>query len=114
MAVRRPNAAGAAFSPPHSWAMRAVFPFSAELTYGIKTGPHLKQAREALGWTPLDLARALRLAGGDKQGEKRVLEMEAGKRDISGPVTVAVESFLHGYLPVGFTPDGEMATADKP
>jgi rhamnose utilization protein RhaD (predicted bifunctional aldolase and dehydrogenase) len=72
----------------------------------IKTGPHLKQAREALGWTPLDLARALRLAGGDKQGEKRVLEMEAGKRDISGPVTVAVESFLHGYLPVGFKPEG--------
>ena len=77
----------------------------------IKTGPHLKQAREALGWTPVQLARALRLAGGDKQGEKRVLEMESGRRDISGPVTVAVESFLHGYLPVGFTPDGE-TTAD--
>jgi len=76
----------------------------------IKTGPHLKQAREALGWTPLDLARALRLAGGDKQGEKRVLEMEAGKRDISGPVTVAVESFLHGYLPVGFAPGEGPAT----
>jgi rhamnose utilization protein RhaD (predicted bifunctional aldolase and dehydrogenase) len=76
-----------------------------ELELVIRTGPHLKQAREALGWTPLDLARALRLAGGDKQGEKRVLEMEAGKRDISGPVTVAVESFLHGYLPVGFKPE---------
>jgi len=74
----------------------------------IKTGPHLKQAREALGWSPVQLARALRLAGGDKQGEKRVLEMESGRRDISGPVTVAVESFLHGYLPVGFKPDGEM------
>ena len=80
----------------------------------IKTGPHLKQAREALGWTPLDLARALRLAGGDKQGEKRVLEMEAGKRDISGPVTVAVESFLHGYLPVGFAPAGAGADAVAP
>lgn len=78
----------------------------------IKTGPHLKQAREALGWSPVQLARALRLAGGDKQGEKRVLEMEAGRRDISGPVTVAVESFLHGYLPVGFKPDGEMAAAE--
>jgi hypothetical protein len=58
----------------------------------------------------VDLARALRLAGGDKQGEKRVLEMEAGKRDISGPVTVAVESFLHGFLPVGFKPE----SADAP
>lgn len=73
----------------------------------IKTGPHLKQAREALGWSPTELARALRLAGGDKQGEKRVLEMEAGRRDISGPVTVAVESFLHGFLPVGFKTDAE-------
>ena len=77
----------------------------------IRTGPHLKQAREALGWSPVDLARALRLAGGDKQGEKRVLEMEAGKREISGPVTVAVESFLHGFLPVGFKPEGQAAEA---
>ena len=76
-----------------------------ELPDVIKTGPHLKQAREALGWTPLDLARALRLAGGDKQGEKRVLEMESGKRDISGPVTVAMESFLRGFLPDGFKPE---------
>lgn len=75
----------------------------------IRTGPHLKQAREALGWTPAELARALRLAGGDKQGEKRVLEMEAGRRDISGPVTVAVESFLHGFLPLGFKTDAQLA-----
>jgi rhamnose utilization protein RhaD (predicted bifunctional aldolase and dehydrogenase) len=78
----------------------------------IKTGPHLKQAREALGWSPAELARALRLAGGDKQGEKRVLEMEAGRRDISGPVTVAVESFLHGFLPVGFKTDAEGGAAE--
>ena len=32
-------------------------------------------------------------------------EMEAGKRMISGPVTVAVESFLHGYKPIGFEPE---------
>jgi len=84
-----------------------------DIGFVIKTGPHLKQAREALGWTPVQLARALRLAGGDKQGEKRVLEMESGRRDISGPVTVAVESFLHGYLPVGFKPDGEMVGGDE-
>lgn len=73
----------------------------------IKTGPHLKQAREALGWTPAELARALRLAGGEDQGSKRVLEMEAGRRDISGPVTVAVESFLRGFAPSGFERDPE-------
>lgn len=71
----------------------------------IKTGPHLKQARDALGWTPVELARALRLAGGEAQGSKRVLEMESGRRDISGPVAVAVESFLHGFSPLGFRRD---------
>jgi hypothetical protein len=71
----------------------------------IKTGPHLRQAREALGWSPSEFARALRLAGDEKQGAKRVLEMEAGRRDISGPVTVAVESFLRGFLPNGFQRD---------
>lgn len=71
----------------------------------IENGPHLKQAREALGWSPADLARALRLAGDRSQGEKRVREMESGKRQISGPVSVAVESFLHGFLPVGFQPE---------
>jgi hypothetical protein len=80
----------------------------------IRTGPHLKQAREALGWSPTELARALRLAGGDKQGEKRVQEMEAGKRDISGPVTVAVESFLRGFLPLGFKTDAETAAEAEP
>jgi transcriptional regulator with XRE-family HTH domain len=71
----------------------------------IENGTHLKQAREALGWSASDMARALRLAGDRSQGEKRVREMEAGKRMISGPVTVAVESFLHGYKPVGFEPE---------
>lgn len=74
----------------------------------LVTGPHLKQAREALGWSPAELARALRLAGGPSQGEKRVLEMESGKRAISGPVSVAVESFLHGFAPVGFKTDAEL------
>jgi len=72
----------------------------------IVTGPHLKQAREALGWSHGDMARALRLAGDASQGDKRVREMESGRRQISGPVAVAVESFLHGYKPVGFQEDG--------
>ncbi len=81
----------------------------------IENGTHLKQAREALGWSPSDMARALRLAGDRSQGEKRVREMEAGKRMISGPVTVAVESFLHGYKPVGFEPEPpEEAPAPAP
>ena len=68
----------------------------------IETGAHLRQAREAMGWTPADLARALRFSSADKHGESRVLEMEVGRRPISGPVTVAVEALLRGFLPVGF------------
>jgi rhamnose utilization protein RhaD (predicted bifunctional aldolase and dehydrogenase) len=68
----------------------------------IKTGPELKQVRQAMGWSPLELARALRLAGDASQGEKRVREMESGVREISGPVSVAVEAFLHGFTPRGF------------
>jgi hypothetical protein len=68
----------------------------------IETGDHLRQAREAMGWTPADLARALRFA--ENHGSSRVLEMEAGKRPISGPVTVAVEALMRGFLPVGFEP----------
>jgi hypothetical protein len=79
----------------------------------IKTGPHLKQAREALGWSPAELARALRLSGGPEQGEKRVLEMEAGKRQLSGPVAVSVESFLHGFKPLGFKTDDAMIDPPK-
>ena len=77
----------------------------------IENGPHLKQAREALGWSPSDMARALRLAGDRSQGEKRVREMESGKRQISGPVSVAVESFLHGFKPVGLEPEPPDAAA---
>jgi transcriptional regulator with XRE-family HTH domain len=73
----------------------------------IKTGPQFKQVREALGWSPAEMARALRLAGGESQGIKRVQEMESGKRDISGPVTVAVESFLKGFAPHDFKRDDE-------
>jgi transcriptional regulator with XRE-family HTH domain len=78
----------------------------------ITNGEHLRQAREAMGFSHAELARALRLAGGDKQGEKRVREMEAGKRDISGPVTVAVEAILRGFLPHDFKRDEELPKAE--
>lgn len=70
----------------------------------IQTGDHLQQAREALGWAPADLARALRFASADKHGASRILEMESGARQISGPVSVAVEAFLRGFLPHDFKP----------
>ena len=68
----------------------------------IETGDHLRQAREAMGWSPEDLARALRVS--DTHGGSRILELEAGKRQLTGPVTVAVEALLRGFLPDGFSP----------
>ena len=68
----------------------------------IVTGADLKQAREAMGWSPMDLAKALRLTSAEKHGGSRILEMESGARPLSGPVAVAVESFLRGYVPMGF------------
>lgn len=49
------------------------------------------------------MARALRLAGTPDKLEARIHDMEAGKRDISGPVQVAMEAFLSGWRPTGWT-----------
>ena len=65
----------------------------------------LKLARQILGWDPLALGRALRLAGTPEKIAARVQDMEAGKRDISGPVQVAVEAFMSGWRPTGWKPD---------
>ena len=62
----------------------------------------LKLARQILGWDHFTLARALRLAGTPEKMAARVHDMEAGKRDISGPVQVAVEAFLSGWRPSGW------------
>lgn len=62
----------------------------------------LKVARQILGWDALTMARALRLAGTSEKLEARIHDMEAGKRDISGPVQVAMEAFLSGWRPTGW------------
>jgi transcriptional regulator with XRE-family HTH domain len=52
----------------------------------------LKAARIALGFTVTELAEALRLSM--PNGRTAVREMETGKREISGPVSVAIELML--------------------
>ena len=72
------------------------------------TPTELRNARRTLGelWglgRPLrasEMGRALRLAGRDPG--RSVLDWEAGKTPISGPVSVAVQMMLGGCLP----PDG--------
>ena len=48
------------------------------------------------------MARALRLASAETKGADGVREMEDGRRDISGPVCVAIEAFLTGFRPSGW------------
>jgi transcriptional regulator with XRE-family HTH domain len=69
----------------------------------ITTPDDLKAARQSLGWSLRQMARALRLAGTDEKAATRVREMEGGRREISGPVCVSVEAFLTGWRPDGFT-----------
>ncbi|MEH6665815.1 MAG: hypothetical protein V7678_13260 [Brevundimonas sp.] len=65
----------------------------------------LRIARQILDWDPLTMARALRLAGTPEKQAARILHMEAGKRDVSGPVQVAVEALLSGWRPHGWSED---------
>lgn len=69
----------------------------------ITTPSDIKAARESLGWSLRQMARALRFAQIETKGPDRVRDMETGKRPISGPVTVAVEAFLTGWRPEGWT-----------
>jgi hypothetical protein len=69
------------------------------------TGEELFKARAKLGelWGlgkplgPNELARALRL---QKNGAANILAMERGAKPVSGPITVAIETWLAtGYRP---------------
>lgn len=63
----------------------------------IETGTDLKRARKALGWTVNNLVDALRLS--PDNGGRAIRRMEAGDRPVTGPIKVAVEAFLAGYIP---------------
>lgn len=67
----------------------------------IDTGEHLKIARNALGWSLAETAAALLLAPG-KSSQDRLREMEEGRREISGPIRVAMLAYLDGWRPTWF------------
>ena len=66
-------------------------------------GTELKAARKELGWSLADMADALRLS--EASGRDSIRKMESGKINISGPISVAVEAFLAGYVPEEFYDD---------
>lgn len=68
-------------------------------------GMELKAARHILGWNHGEMARALRLVGDPEKLAARVKSMEEGRREVSGPVSVAVEAFLSGWRPGDWEPD---------
>jgi hypothetical protein len=77
----------------------------------VGSGADLHEARKQLGWSYSVLARALRMCPVDahrdddprvKKAADRIREMERGVRDVTGPISVAVEGFLAGFRPEGF------------
>lgn len=66
----------------------------------VDNGQKLKEARHKLGWSVNDMADALRLSPAN--GGTSIRKMENGKTAISGPISVAVEAFLEGFIPYGF------------
>jgi DNA-binding XRE family transcriptional regulator len=61
------------------------------------TPSKLKLARTYLGYSLTDMADALRLS--PTTGATTIRKMEAGKVNITGPISVAVDAMLKGYDP---------------
>lgn len=62
----------------------------------IRNGKDLKRARKILGWTVNDLSDALRLSPGT--GNRTIRRIEAGDSHVTGPICVATEAFLAGFI----------------
>lgn len=60
------------------------------------TADEFKSARRQLGLTVRDMADALRLS--EANGYRTVRRMESGEISISGPISVAVEAMLSGFI----------------
>lgn len=60
------------------------------------TPEEFKSARKHLGLTVRDMADALRLS--EANGYRTVRRMESGEIPVSGPISVAVEAMLSGFV----------------
>lgn len=62
----------------------------------IKTADDFRWARKELGWSVNQMVDALRLS--PDNGGRTIRRMEAGDQPITGPISVAVEAFLAGFM----------------
>ena len=72
----------------------------------VTDGNSLRAARKELGWSLADMACSLRLA--ENSGRDTIRKMESGKINVTGPISVAVEAFLAGYIPGDYYHDAEL------
>jgi transcriptional regulator with XRE-family HTH domain len=67
------------------------------------TPEKLKLARHSMGYSVNEMADALRLSPAN--GGTTVRKMEAGKINITGPISVAVDAMMKGYDPFDYEDD---------
>ena len=67
------------------------------------TPEKLKLARHYMGFSVNEMADALRLSPAN--GGTTVRKMEAGKINITGPISVAVDAMMKGYDPFDYEDD---------
>jgi DNA-binding XRE family transcriptional regulator len=67
------------------------------------TPEKLKLARNYMGYSVNEMADALRLSPAN--GGTTVRKMEAGKINITGPISVAVDAMMKGYDPFDYEDD---------
>jgi transcriptional regulator with XRE-family HTH domain len=67
------------------------------------TPEKLKLARNHMGFSVNEMADALRLSPAN--GGTTIRKMEAGKINITGPISVAVDAMLKGYDPFDYEDD---------
>jgi transcriptional regulator with XRE-family HTH domain len=67
------------------------------------TPEKLKLARNHMGYSVNEMADALRLSPAN--GGTTVRKMEAGKINITGPISVAVDAMMKGYDPFDYEDD---------
>ena len=69
------------------------------------TPEKLKLARNHMGFSVNEMAEALRLSPAN--GGTTIRKMEAGKINITGPISVAVDAMLKGYDPFCYLDEDE-------